>query len=158
VLIKELLNTKQRDIEFSKQFNTQLMQRISMKTTDKLADSFTMTRLDQTIAGRELMRTLPFISLNEIALLKPDQVVKYVNEKHAKWEPELPKMPCIWVYESRDGAVIYRQEQDSERRPIAKIEHYTVEDVPALPTPDKTPVPRAIFLDVMTRAVECGIV
>lgn len=136
--------------------STKLLFRRPMKTTDQLAEKFTMTRLDQTIAGRELMKTLPFISLNEIALLKPDQIVQYVNDKHSSWKEVLPKMPTLYSNEYPDGSVLWSQTKDPDSKQM--ITHYAAPiEIPKLKTPDKLPVPRAIFLDVMTRAVECGI-
>lgn len=100
--------------------------------------------------GRNLMQSLPLIEMKDIVGKTPDQVMDLANKKFREWEPSYPKMPCIYVYEDRDGETHYSKTCPLKDRMIAKIDHYIVTDIPQLKVPDK----KQVVEDLLRKVVE----
>ena len=96
------------------------------------------------------MQSLPLIEMKDIVGKTPDQVMDLANKKFREWEPSYPKMPCIYVYEDRDGETHYSKTCPLKDRMIAKIDHYIVTDIPQLKVPDK----KQVVEDLLRKVVE----
>jgi len=107
--------------------------------TNTTGDTF---KMENVAAGRKLMQSLPLIEMKEIVGMQPSQVMDLANKKFAQWEPTYPKMPTIYIYENNLGETMYQLEahhSGAAWKLIAKIEHYTITDLP-----QEKPVPKPI--------------
>ena len=114
-------------------------------------------KMENISVGQKLMQDLPFIELKEIVGMQPSQVMEYANTKFKQWEPSLPKMPCIYVYETQNGGTIFQQEYDPCGAPIAKIDHYIVTDIPK---PEEKPLPKvkkSEIVEFLERIKDIGV-
>lgn len=124
-----------------------------MKTTiEKLSDSFTMTKLENTAIGSKLTKDFAFIEKKDIVGHDLDIIVKIVNDR---FKEKLSRGPVLYNTETSNELTCWSEQRMLDS--TYKLSMYHLDELQVEKTPDKLPVPKEVFLDIMTRVAECGI-
>lgn len=134
----------------SKQFGEIQLKKANMSTIThgKPHPDYGIPNMENIAIGRKIMTENYHITLADIALKKPDEIVAFVNQRMTMLFLDLPKMPTLYNSELSSGVIMWTQDKYPDS--TQAITHYA----PPVDIPVEKPIPEPLDPKEIDHAID----